>query len=663
MTAAPPPATPTPSPGEQAAGVFAGFALLALVNACMIVLRVPLPSDGVGLRLWHLLFDASETLGLGAVAALAVGAFAWFARRIRLPGWARYIAGFVTATVIIHAAIGAYLALQSVHALSGKFTTAILVNDFVLLGVVFVAGPTFAWRLAGHPKLRVVPAVAGAALMIADHVPLRDDYFAIHCLAATGAALVAGPPLARPLVRLVARLSRTSRGRGLLAAGAIAAVAGLAVPPSNAVRQQLFRQPCAVAPWILATVAWRPPALHGPVQVPASEWLDDRSRAPLRPPTSPRLLPENPVVVLITIDALRAEALYDASHDALLPTFAAMKREGVVFLRASTPGAQTPTSLSTMFTGRYFSEERWEEYGQGADRFPYPARDPSPRFPELLAAHGVTTVTFAAFVFLVNDFGVARGFREEKSFGRSRAAAAARFLTTPMVERLGHAGDEPLFVYAHFGEPHAPYVFGRAGAPAHDRYLAAVAEADKQVGRIQHVLEERFGDRWVLIVSSDHGEAFGEHQTTDHSKTLYEELLHVPLIVRSPRLSHAEVDQRVGLIDLGPTILDLFGTDTPATSNGQSLVPILMGRHELLTRPLLAEGRLSRSYTQVDGLKVIDDPRRKVVEVYDLATDPGETRNLFDSDPARADPPLAFLRAFYAAHALRADGYEPPYKP
>jgi hypothetical protein len=65
-----------------------------------------------------------------------------------------------------------------------------------------------------------------------------------------------------------------------------------------------------------------------------------------------------------------------------------------------------------------------------------------------------------------------------------------------------------------------------------------------------------------------------------------------------------------------------------------------------LTRPLIAEGRLRRALREPDGLKVIEDPRRKVVEVYDLAADPGETTNVFDAQPARSDRALAELRGF-----------------
>jgi arylsulfatase A-like enzyme len=116
-------------------------------------------------------------------------------------------------------------------------------------------------------------------------------------------------------------------------------------------------------------------------------------------------------------------------------------------------------------------------------------------------------------------------------------------------------------------------------------------------------------------------------------------------------------------VDLGPTLLDLFGVETPATWNGESLVPLLRGQGGPLTRPLLAEGRLRRALLQPDGLKVIDDPMRKVVEAYDLTTDPRETRNLFDVEPERVDEALAELRGFFAVHTHRERGYEPPYLP
>jgi arylsulfatase A-like enzyme len=245
-----------------------------------------------------------------------------------------------------------------------------------------------------------------------------------------------------------------------------------------------------------------------------------------------------------------------------------------------------------------------------------------------------------------------------------RRHAFARQMIDPVLERLRRAkAGEPLFVYTHLMEPHAPYDRGRHDGTEWEKYLSEIAVADMQIQRVLRLLEQRFGDRWLLFVSADHGEAFGEHETFQHTKTLYEELLRVPLLVRGPHVARRTIAEHVGLIDLGPTILDLFGAVTPGPFEGQSLVPLLAGRDVVLDRPLLAEGRLRRALYTPDGLKVIEDTRRETVEVYDLLQDPGETRNLFDEAPARADPALATLETFFDVHALKKPGYRPPYKP
>jgi arylsulfatase A-like enzyme len=368
-------------------------------------------------------------------------------------------------------------------------------------------------------------------------------------------------------------------------------------------------------------------------------------------------------VVLITVDAVGGSVVNDPADDARFPTLAELKRDGVVFTHVSAPGTQTALSLATVFSGRYFSELYWTDHGRGETRYAYPADDPSPRFPQLLSDHGVATATYAGLAFLTGEFGVVRGFREETLAVEGARHARATELIDPLLDRLRRAGKGPLFLYTHLMEPHEPYDRGRAEGSPRERYLSEVTVVDAQIRRVLRLLEARFGKRWALFVSADHGEAFGEHGGTEHGKTLYEELLHVPLLARGPLFAPRIVDERVGLVDLGPTILDLFGLDVPATFEGQSLVPLLAGGTERLSRPLIAEGRLRRALTQPDGLKVIEDARRKVVEVYDLGADPGETRNVFDLEPGRADAALAALRAFFAVHTRTEGGYQPPYKP
>jgi arylsulfatase A-like enzyme len=285
------------------------------------------------------------------------------------------------------------------------------------------------------------------------------------------------------------------------------------------------------------------------------------------------------------------------------------------------------------------------------------------RFPALLTARGVKTMDAVSINFLAADYGVVRGFAEEKIVTDGRRHAAGKAVIDPIVERLRRAGPEPLFLYGHLTEPHAPYDRGRRDGTERERYLSEIAVADAQVARVWVVLRQRFADRGVLIVSADHGEAFGEHATFQHTKTLYEELVRVPLLVRGPGVAPRAIAERVGLIDLGPTILDLFGVETPAALEGQSLVPLLEGGARPLDRPLVAEGRLRRAMYLGEGLKVIEDDRRKTVEVYDLQRDPGELDNLFDRDPARSDAAVATLRAFFAAHTSKRAGYRPVYKP
>jgi arylsulfatase A-like enzyme len=658
---------PSPADGTEstlatraAAGVLAGFALLAAVDALAVTLFIPLPRAGVGLRLAYHLADAAETLGVGLLAAVLVGAFVRF---LRPPWWFAVIAYTAAATVLIYPGLNDALRRQASFTLQGRFLEGLYVLFLVIVGAAVPAAHVTGALFSRGPRLRWVGLLGGLIILLGGHRVIPDDYFGIHAAASWIGATFAGASIAPLVERWLRAQARVRRGRAGLAALAVFAILGVVVPPGNAVRFELFRQPCAIAPWLLAATVWPAPRLHAAVAVPPSPWLEDRSTAPPLPPTPPRLLGDKPVIVLITVDALRADAVSDPANDPAFPTFAAMKAKGAYFTHVTSAASQTSLSLTTVFSGRYFSELVWGEYGRGYTRFTYAADDPSPRFPQLLTDDGVVTAMWGSVTALGAGFGVARGFRDHTMVIKGTVYAQAAQVIEPLLGRLQRAGKAPLFLYTHLMEAHAPYDRGSKTGSDHARYLSEVAIADREIGRVQALLEQRFGDRWALFVSADHGEAFGEHQTYEHSKTLYQELVHVPLLAVGPRIPHRVVDQRVGLVDLGPTLLDLFGVDTPASFEGQSLVPLLAGQDVTLTRPILSEGRLRRALTLPDGLKVIEDPRRKVVEVYDLAADPGETRNLFDLEPARADPALATLRQFFAVHAVTTDGYQPPFEP
>jgi arylsulfatase A-like enzyme len=157
--------------------------------------------------------------------------------------------------------------------------------------------------------------------------------------------------------------------------------------------------------------------------------------------------------------------------------------------------------------------------------------------------------------------------------------------------------------------------------------------------------------RLFLIVSADHGEAFYEHGFRFHAQTVYEEMVRVPLYIHGPGVRPRKVMQAASLMDLSPTILDLFSLDTPARYMGQSLVPFLAGRTPDLARPLAIDSA-TRGHVRgmlFDGhIKAIEQVVNGTEEVYDLDKDPAEKSNLAEAPRGREY--LDALRAFFEIH-------------
>jgi arylsulfatase A-like enzyme len=227
--------------------------------------------------------------------------------------------------------------------------------------------------------------------------------------------------------------------------------------------------------------------------------------------------------------------------------------------------------------------------------------------------------------------------------------------------RLERHGKGPLFLFLHLLDAHAPYD-SASGASAFERYLGELGLVDQQLARLVALLNARFAGRAALIVTADHGEAFAEHGAYYHATALYEEQIRVPLLISVPGVEPRAVSTPVSLVDLGPTILDLFGLATPGHFMGESLTAFLRGESPTLTRPIAAEVRLMHMLIDPDGYKSIIDDRTHIGEVYDLHRDPGEHRNLNDGGAAPAAR-LALLDAFFSAHRNQRPGYKLPFRP
>jgi hypothetical protein len=680
-SSSPSPSSPGPralEPAGAAAAVLLGFAAVALVDAiagpllarpATIALLVKREIWGVSAILLAgvaiavdsaILVAAGRHLGASLAPSSKVGRALPYA----------FLAAFHA--LVATAFLTEFLARQAGSFVDGTAAKVLLAMFVAGFGVGLAVLVAIANALAHHRWLRIVPVVGGLGGAIYNHLFLRDDYADVHTAIGWVAAVGFGFGVAPSVASLLAHRPRVVRT--LVAVTALWAALGVVAPAPNDVRLELFRSPGSGA-YALALAVWRLPELPPPVPHPGQEafYTSREGLAAIAPTARPR---EGgaPVVVFITIDAFRADLLQDRKKDALWPTLAKLRDESVVFTRARSPGTQTAISLSAVFSGKFFSQLYWRK-GPGDAGLDYPAEDPSPRFTTLLDQAGVATAKSTSVQFLQNDFGVAPGFKEELYWPKDRKSVMADKVLPPLLARLERASDEPLFVYSHFMEAHGPYTSGRRNVSATGKviglahpsgyvmYVGSVAALDDVVAKILAACERpNLAGRVLFIVSADHGEGFGEHGAFQHGKTLYAEMTEVPLFVRGPGLTPHVVDDPVTLVDVGPTVLDWMGVATPGSYMGQSLVPALLGRKAELSRPIVAEGRLRRSLI-VGDVKIVVDERNKVVEAFDVAKDPGERVNLWDTDRERALPAAAAYRAFFEAHTLKREGYTPPYRP
>jgi len=359
----------------------------------------------------------------------------------------------------------------------------------------------------------------------------------------------------------------------------------------------------------------------------------------------PRPLPRDPglSVLLVTIDTLRADALGAYGNPRARTLWIdRLAREGVRFEAAHAHNVVTLPSHVNILTGRYPFEHGVR------DNSGFRVLPGTPTLAGLLKPHGYRSAGFVSAFVLDERFGLANGFDRWDS--RVAGGESSRGFVIP--ERPGArtvaeavrwlaAGRGPSFAFVHLYEPHSPYepppAFRRAGEHP---YYGEVAAADAALEPLlRPLLDAGPRGRTLVILTSDHGEALGEHGEATHGVFAYEPTLHVPLVIYSPSLFRPRVvPEPVRHVDIVPTVLDVLGIDVPADLPGRSLLPLLAGR---------GAGEPPRSYFEAlstsinrrwaplhglrDGaLKYVELP---LPELYDLGADPGETHNLAPSLP------------------------------
>jgi arylsulfatase A-like enzyme len=224
---------------------------------------------------------------------------------------------------------------------------------------------------------------------------------------------------------------------------------------------------------------------------------------------------------------------------------------------------------------------------------------------------------------------------QERPSSRQLVDVALRAL---QVER-----DEPLFMWIHFLDPHEPYLAHEEfpfGELPIDLYDSEVAFTDQQIGRLLGQLEERGRlDRTIVVLTSDHGEEFQDHGGIGHAKTLYEELIRVPLIVHVPGFTPTRVPQAVSHLDVAPTVLALAGVPVPEAFTGRVLPATATGFEPQPSRPIFAHTQRKASKRSVlhENWKLIVDRRAGSEQLFQIAEDPQELHDRSNSHPEVRD--------------------------
>ena len=420
-----------------------------------------------------------------------------------------------------------------------------------------------------------------------------------------------------------------------------------------------------------------------------------------------------PNIVFILNDALRADhlSLYGYERQTSKNIDKAAER-GVVFRNALSASSWTKPSMGSLFTGNYpgiHGVDSWTDilpgglttiaevlsdngyhtagfsanpfitmeynYAQGFDEFYY-----SP-------GNGYKQLFFPNDVLSSRIPGSFEKAFEMNLVDADCAYGNAHSMNKKIIPWLEANHDSHFFLYLHYMDPHVPYnptnkkfsagkPLGRddlrALGAVHNpedtvsiddklmdkiisRYDDEIIDLDNKIGEVfQTLTKYNLWDNTLVIITADHGDEFGDHGFGGHGHSMFQELIHVPLIFIFPNDEYGgmNIGRRVELIDLFPTISDFTGAKPDSRYDGFSLLPLINGDPEIYNgskkeyfgeySPVEEQWPISSTYAVVDsGVKYLHSTFKQVTrldrfEMYDLSSDPEEQLNIVTDNPDTA---------------------------
>ena len=492
-----------------------------------------------------------------------------------------------------------------------------------------------------------------------------------------------------------------SLGLWRLTAGILRDQVAPALPWILAATVALAAAACGLAAWrsrwrsIFASRGWLPllilGAIHFAVILYAYAW-----------PALGQQAEKAPNVILVVVDTLRADHLGFAGYRRpTSPHLDRLAAESITFDNAIAQAPWTSPSIASLMTSRYPGT-----LGYADSKDPARAEDDILFLAEILAEHGYGAHGVISHTYTGSRLGFDQGmitFDEDNALGPLHISSAS--VTDKAIDFLdGRPADQPFFLFAHYFDPHFSYMLhedfdfdpdytgdvvsgepygkllerarGRTLTPRDMRFIRALYDSeirftDLHIGRfLEHLRETGLYDDAVIVFTADHGEAFLDRKDRwiGHGKTLFGELIHVPLVIKLPGNANAglRVSTPVGLVDVMPSLLELL--DLPSPRDAQ-----FVGRALPLTRPealrqleatpVFSETMARRRWLQsiVHGRwKLIANRQTGKLRLFDLENDPGERRNLAKREPETVERLAKDLRAWNARiDAERREGAQP----
>jgi arylsulfatase A-like enzyme len=408
-----------------------------------------------------------------------------------------------------------------------------------------------------------------------------------------------------------------------------------------------------------------------------------------------------PDIVLITIDALRADHLGVYGYDRpTSPNLDALARESAVIRDHIAQAPYTKSSVASLFTGRFGSSHKAHTIslsfgaamaGHVGKELPVTdVLDPGLwTLASALSSVGYSTIGLTTNPFLLKDFGFANGFSRYQFLAERGEFTPARDVLREGLAAIERPDRQPVFVWMHLMEPHSPYTpsapvrsrfpprqparvaprevippWLSTGGPLDTNFYEAlydgeIAEVDAALGEFTGALRRsgRF-DQMVFVVTSDHGEEFFEHGGFEHSRTLYDEMLRVPLLIKAPGVRPGMREIQTQSVDLAPTLAGAVGAGVPSDLAGADLAPVLL--RGVNAEPIAFSEKPGERYAvRTREWKLISSLDGQD-ELYHLTVDPREQVDLAAKDPQQAARlrerlGAVLAQAYQAGAAVRRD--------